>query len=174
MAQCQTTVTFYFLWFPSILTKFNNYQMTHMRNYLRITSGREALIWWVGVVCARGMGKYLIICLYIVLWPESSGIWCLPFFGAHWVMPQGVIDLIACWQGHFRWHKNGDIWKAIPRCLVWCLWQEGNARNFKGCERTAFDQKLQVLRSLFEWMTASESFSFSNLLYFIDICNLGS
>ena len=53
---------------------------------------------------------------------------------------------------------------------VWCLWWERIARNFEWCERTILDLKLQFVRALFEQMTASGFFSFSNLIDFIDHC----
>jgi len=48
-------------------------------------------------------------------------------FGVHWVMPNTVVDLLACWKGKFGCHRNGIIWMAIPHCLIWCIWQERNS-----------------------------------------------
>jgi hypothetical protein len=59
----------------------------------------------------------------------AKELWDMVFvmFGIHWVMPKRVIDLFYCWQGKFGWHQNITIWKAIPHCLMWCLWRERNA-----------------------------------------------
>ena len=42
------------------------------------------------------------------------------------------------------------------------------------CERTILDLKLHFLRTLFEWVSAPGSFSFSNLLEFIDHCTFNN
>ena len=31
-------------------------------------------------------------------------------------------------------HRNISFWKAVPHCIMWCLWQERNSRRFEGCE----------------------------------------
>ena len=63
------------------------------------------------------------------------------------------------------------IWRAILHCLMWCLWRERNTRTFEGCEQSVVELKLQFYRSLFDWMSAIEFFSFSNLLEFLDSCS---
>jgi hypothetical protein len=55
--------------------------------------------------------------------------------------------------------------------LARSIWREENARSFEKCERTMLNLKLHFLRTLFEWLTASICFSFTNLLEFIDHCN---
>ena len=47
--------------------------------------------------------------------------------------------ILTCWQGRVGRHRSGEIWKAIHRCLMWCLWQERNARLFEGCKRNILD-----------------------------------
>ena len=81
-------------------------------------------------------------------------------FGVHWVMPARVLDLLSCWQGSLGQHQNGVIWRAVPHCVMWCLWRERNCRTFEGCERNIFDLKLLLLRTLVDWMLATGLFSF--------------
>ena len=69
------------------------------------------------------------------LLPENWGL-VFSVFGVHLVMLKGVIDMLACWQDWFGWHLNLEIWKAFPRCLMWCIWRGRNTRNFEGNERT--------------------------------------
>ena len=69
-------------------------------------------------------------------------------FNIHWVVPRRVIDLFECWQGRLGRHQNFVIWRAIPHCLMWCLWRERNARTFEGCEQSVVELKLQFYRSL--------------------------
>ena len=66
---------------------------------------------------------------------------------------------------------NTEIWKAIPYCLMWCIWRQRNARSFEGCEKSVVDPKLSLLKSSFEWMTASGPYSFSNFIEMLDCCN---
>ena len=60
-------------------------------------------------------------------------------------MPLSVVGLFACWQGRFGRYCNGDIWKVVPLCLMWCLWKERNSRCFEDIERSMLDLKLLFL-----------------------------
>ena len=92
-------------------------------------------------------------------------------FGIHWVMPRRVIELFDCWQGSMGRQQNLVVWRVIPYCLMWCLWRERNARTFEGCELSVVELKLQFYRYLFDWLSATGLFSFSNLLDLIDYCS---
>jgi hypothetical protein len=83
-------------------------------------------------------------------------------FGVSWVMPRRVVDLLTCWQGSLGRHR--EIWKAIPHCLMWCLWRERN-----DSEQNIVDLKLLFYRSLYEWMRATGLFSFTTFLEFFDL-----
>ena len=93
-------------------------------------------------------------------------------FGVNWVMPSSVVGLFACWQGHFGHLCNGVIWKIVPPCLMWCIWNERNNRCFEDSERAMPDMKLLFFRTLLEWFSVWRSHSFS-LLDLLDFCNLG-
>ena len=93
-------------------------------------------------------------------------------FWVQWVMPRGVVDLLACWQGCLKPHRNSEVWKGYPLLLlIWCVWRERNEQSFEGCEWPSLDLKQQFLnlRTMFEWMTATARFSFSNLLYCLSL-----
>jgi hypothetical protein len=96
----------------------------------------------------------------------------LSLFGMHWVMPRRVVDLLDCWQGRLGWHQNIEIWKAIPHCLMWCIWRERNERTFEDSERNILALKTMFFRTLFDWMSASGLFSFTSLVEFLDHCSL--
>jgi len=81
-------------------------------------------------------------------------------FEIQWVMPRRVVALLHYWQGHFGWHWSVEIWKAIPPCLMWCIWNERNARSFEGCEQNMLKLKGLFMKSLLEWMTALGCFPF--------------
>ena len=78
-----------------------------------------------------------------------SMVWSL--FGVTWVMPQSVADLFASWQGPFGRQCNIDLWRAVPHCVLWCLWRETNSTCFKGTERLILEIKSLLLHSIFAW-----------------------
>ena len=78
-------------------------------------------------------------------------------FGVIWVMPQSVANLFASWQGPFGRRCNIDLWRAIPHCVLWCLWQEKNIRCFEGTEQSILEIK-SLLHSLFDWCSVFCSF----------------
>ena len=107
--------------------------------------------------------------------PVASELWDMVFslFGVSWVMPLFVVGLFACWQGCFGRYCNGDIWKVVPLCLMWCIWKERNSRCFEDIERSMSDLKLLFLWTLFDWFSVrrNQPFSFLDLL---DFCNFHS
>ena len=66
-------------------------------------------------------------------------------FGVQQVMPHRVVDLLACWIGKFAKHQSGDLWKAIPLCLMWAIWRECNNRAFEGAKRPKMDLKMIIV-----------------------------
>jgi hypothetical protein len=51
------------------------------------------------------------------------------------------------------------------------VWKERNARTFEGSELSVVELKLQLYRSLMDWMSAIGLVRFSNMLEFIDYCS---
>ena len=93
-------------------------------------------------------------------------------FGVHWAIPKDVVDLLTFWRGWLGRHRNGAIWKAIPHCVMWCIWNEKNARIFEGCEQSILEVKMQFFQTFFEWMMTTGAYTFFNLLEFMDHCRL--
>ena len=102
--------------------------------------------------------------------PVALELWDMIFglFGVCWVMPMSVIGLFACWQGRFGHYCNGDIWKVIPLCLIWCIWKERNSRSFEDIERSMPDLKLLFFRSLHDWFSVWRNQHFSSILDLLD------
>ena len=48
--------------------------------------------------------------------PVASNLWSMisVLFQVSWVMLKSVVELLACWQGHFGHLRNGHIWMVIP------------------------------------------------------------
>jgi hypothetical protein len=85
----------------------------------------------------------------------ARALWYAIFsrFGLHWVMPNSVVDLFACWWtgGHSR---SAMVWKIVPLFLIWCLWRERNVRCFEDLDGTLEELKSFFFFSLFTWTTA--------------------
>ena len=87
-------------------------------------------------------------------------------------MTSGGIDLLAsCLLGKVTMENITIIciWSAISHCLIWCIWKEKNAKCFEGLENSISSVKFIFLKSLYEWLSASGQFSFSNLFGLLDL-----
>ena len=89
--------------------------------------------------------------------PVAGELWNMIFslFGVPWVMPRGVVDLLYRWNGCLGRSEARKIWKAIPHCIMWCIWRERNARTFNGEESSISALKFLFLQTLYEWLRAS-------------------
>ena len=96
--------------------------------------------------CGKSVDHLLLHCP--IAWELWSLVFCL--CGIHWVMPHTVIELFESWQGNFGQHRNVDVWRLGPLCLIWCIWRERNARSFKGCKRSLLEIKTFFLHTLFD------------------------
>ena len=88
-------------------------------------------------------------------------------------MPKTVVELLACWQGNFGYHRYGVIWMAVPHCLMmWCIWRERNNWCFADFKRTIANLKLFFFKTLSDWMSIIGSHSISSISDLMDACNL--
>ena len=107
---------------------------------------------------------------YPIAYELWSMVWAL--FGLQWVMPLGVSDLFSSWQGSFDGHQSIDLWRAVPHCVLWCIWRERNSRCFEGKELSISEFKSLLLHTLLEWSYSFNLFPCSNFLEMLDLCNL--
>ena len=84
-------------------------------------------------------------------------VWTL--FGLLWAMLQSVTDLFSSRQGSLGGHQSIDLWRAVPHCVLWCIWLEQNSRCFKGKERIISELKSLLL---LEWRSSFSLFPCSN------------
>jgi hypothetical protein len=105
--------------------------------------------------------------------PVAWELWSmvLVIFGKNWVMPRDVVDLLSCWKGIRGKSKAGKIWKMVPHCLMWCLWQERNDRTFNEKERTIPALKFHFLHTLLNWSKASHLDGACSLSDMLDMCS---
>jgi hypothetical protein len=97
----------------------------------------------------------------------ACAIWNVFFkrFGLSWVMPRRVIDLFAWWiVGSTR---SVIVWKMMPLCLLWSLWQERNDRCFEDHKRSLEELKYFFLNTLYLWTAAYVSPLVMNSLFFL-------
>ena len=87
-------------------------------------------------------------------------------------MPKNVVELLACWQGNLGHHRNGVIWMAIPRCLIWCIRRERKNWCFEDFERTITDLKLFFFKTLSDWISIIGSHSIFLVYDLMDACHL--
>ena len=106
--------------------------------------------------------------------PVALELWAMIFglFGVYWVMPMSVGGLFSCWQGRFGRYRNGDIWKVVLHCLMWCVWKERNSRCFEDNERSMPNPKLLFFRTLLDWFSVWRHQPFSSILDLLDLCNV--
>ena len=105
----------------------------------------------------------------------SFGPWSFDYlvlFGVQWVVPQRIVDVLACWKGSFGHRANGAFWRADPLYLLWMVWKECNCQAFEGLERPSTDLKLVFLCVLYEWTAVLSNFSSPSLITFIDSCSM--
>ena len=106
--------------------------------------------------------------------PIASELWSMVWalFGLLWVMLQSVTDLFSSWQGSFGRHWSIDLWRAVPHCVLWCIWQERSSRCFEWKERSIPEIKSLLLHTLLDWSLVFNLFPCSNFLEMLDLCNL--
>ena len=97
-------------------------------------------------------------------------VWAL--FGLLWVMLQSVTDLFSSSQGSFGRHQSINLWRAVPHCVLWCIWQEQNSRCFEVKEQSIPEIKSLLLHTLLDWSSVFKLFPCSNFLEMLDLCNL--
>ena len=112
--------------------------------------------------------RLLLHCLF------ALELWSMVFmlFSLYWVIPKSVFNLLAAWQGCFGNHRNGIIWKAVPHCVMWCIWRERHTRSFEDLERNLLDFKMFILRTLLDWISSLGCFSLSSIFNLMDLCTL--
>ncbi len=99
-------------------------------------------------------------------------IWNFIFsiFGIQWMMPCGIIELLANWGSSCSSMRVRKLWEMIPLCLFWCIWRERNCRNFEGEEKNLMELKGMVLCTLMDWSNATGVGSFFSVLDLLDFC----
>ena len=76
----------------------------------------------------ENVNHILLLCIVVkVLWEIV-----LALFGANWVFPETVKEMLLSWRDPFVGKKRKKIWNSIPLCIFWTVWKEINILAFKG------------------------------------------
>jgi len=81
------------------------------------------------------------------------------FFGVEWVMPRRVLELLTSWGDSFGCGPAKEVWRLVLLCLMWCFWQERNARHFEDVEISMLELRKRLLNTLYIWIAAHHSLS---------------
>ena len=89
-------------------------------------------------------------------------------FGVNWVMPHKVSDCLGSWRGQLGNRLALHVWRLIPLCMMWCLWQERNTHSLDDHESGVIELKKLLLTTLFSWRVIrshSPETTFNGFLY---------
>jgi hypothetical protein len=122
--------------------------------------------------CADGCCMWKVVNLslisYCTIWLlERFGIF-FSFLGIQWIMPCGIMDLLACWWHSCSSARIRKLWEMFPPCIFWCIWRERNSRSFEGRERNMLELKGTVLCT----HGMVHRFWRSDVLFFLDFLRL--
>jgi hypothetical protein len=93
----------------------------------------------------------------------------LTLFGVEWVMPRRMMELLTSWGALFGYGSTKEVWRLDPLCIMWCIWQERNARHFEDVETSMLELWKRLLNKLYIWITAHHSL---NVFTYADFLNL--
>ena len=83
----------------------------------------------------------------------ASVLWgmVLSLFGAQWVFPETVKEVIISWKGSFVGKKRKRIWRSIPPFIFWTVWKERNRLAFRGGELAIQKIKYSFVCNMWGW-----------------------
>jgi cytochrome b len=80
----------------------------------------------------------------------------LTLFGVEWVMPRSVLELSEMRQKEGKsmdrpvgYGPAKEVWRLVSLCLMWCIWQEQNARLFEDVETSMVELQKHLLNTLY-------------------------
>ncbi|RVX01805.1 hypothetical protein CK203_024318 [Vitis vinifera] len=92
----------------------------------------------------------------------------LALFGANWVFPERVKDMLVSWRGPFVGRKRKRIWTSIPLCIFWTVWKERNRLAFRGGSLAIQKLKNSFVCNLWSWARVYMGEESSSLIGFLE------
>ncbi|KAJ9671525.1 hypothetical protein PVL29_025297 [Vitis rotundifolia] len=112
----------------------------------------------------ESVNHILLHCTVVrVLWEIA-----LALFGAQWVFPERVKEVLDSWRGPFVGKKRKKIWTSIPLCIFWTIWKERNRLAFRGGSIAIQRLKNSFVCNLWSWAKVYMGEESSSLLGFLE------
>ncbi|RVW37986.1 putative ribonuclease H protein [Vitis vinifera] len=92
----------------------------------------------------------------------------LALFGANWVFPEKVKDMLVSWRGPFVGRKRKRIWTSIPLCIFWTVWKERNRLAFRRGSLAIQKLKNSFVCNLWSWARVYMGEESSSLIGFLE------
>ncbi|RVW53252.1 Transposon TX1 uncharacterized 149 kDa protein [Vitis vinifera] len=92
----------------------------------------------------------------------------LALFGANWVFPEKVKDMLVSWRGPFVGRKRKRIWTSILLCIFWTVWKERNRLAFRGGSLAIQKLKNSFVCNLWSWARVYMGEESSSLIGFLE------
>jgi hypothetical protein len=64
-------------------------------------------------------------------------------------MPRQMLDLLTSCGDSLGCGQGKTIWRHVPLCLMWRLWQGKNTRQFEDVETSVLELRRNVLKTLY-------------------------
>ena len=112
----------------------------------------------------ENVNHILLLCIVVrVLWEIV-----LALFGANWVFPKTVKEMLLSWRDPFVGKKRKKIWNSIPLCIFWTIWKERNILAFRGGSLAIQKLKNSFVCNLWSWARVYMGEESSLLLGFLE------
>jgi hypothetical protein len=86
-------------------------------------------------------------------------------------MPRTMLALLTSWGASIGFGRVKEAWWLAPLCLLWCIWQERNARLFEDVKTSMVELQKRLLNMLYFWIASHHCL---NDFTYVDFLNLFS
>lgn len=94
-------------------------------------------------------------------------------FKLAWFMPASIVALLASWTNNIGGTPQITVmWKMVPICILWYLWQERNDHTFKENECSFEELRSLFVRTLLFWTIAIDFNSLDFQNFFVTFSSL--
>ena len=92
----------------------------------------------------------------------------LSLFGAQWVFPETIKEVIISWKDSFVGKKRKRIWRSIPLFIFWTVWKERNRLAFRGGELAIQKIKYSFVYNMWGWAKLYNGAESRSLIGFLE------
>jgi hypothetical protein len=84
-------------------------------------------------------------------------------------MPQTMLELLTSWGTSVGYGRAKEAWRLAPLGLLWCIWQEQNARLFEDVETSMVELRKRLLNMLYLWIASHHCLNGFTYLEFLNL-----